>query len=689
MKKSDKVLFDKLCKLLFIIITCYLLYYFFFKRKPVHEGLTDVEKTEIFSTEDATYKDKVGTGCLHYNATYKGAVSSFSTSAAVNSWKKCAKKCKDTPPCKGFTYERSTKKCSTFDNISKGTVYKYSPKYTYTEHKGKVCRDIGFPSADHLTEAVCTLANGLCDKDKLGWTPQKKAGKEFGYPADGAAAAAGVGGELSSACPYLPYIPNEYTKHEGYTGNTTGTKPHNVCSGDTCPANLGWTPKKKNGKQNAGTHCPYFPAGDDTDAKRDITIKKAQKYCDSDTECTGITEYSGGTYVDKQQICFRKGPLSPSSVKIQGTNIYIKGEPSDANIQPYIDKAKQACSNIPQCKGIYVAKKGGFICFNKTVDKTKGTNAQMNCHIRSSTKNSKYGIVSGKIAGCYDKYPPTTGTTAPCTCTNGTPATGAKCTTPGAEICSACGGDYTLSTTTKKCDAKAGTNPCTCSNGTPATGAACTTQGAHICKTCNANYKIDTSSGRCVGGGGADTPCTCTNGTPATGAKCTTPGAEICGSCEKAYEIGDGNESDKCVKRCTCTNGEAVTASECTTPGAHICDSCREGYGFGGGNESDKCVKICTCTNGEPATGTECRMPGAHICESCEEGYGFGAGNDKCVKICKCRGGYPAKGAKCPKKGQQKCVVNPATERECKKGFTFDGEECSKCGIFNIFDDCG
>ena len=102
---------------------------------------------------------------------------------------------------------------------------------------------------------------------------------------------------------------------------------------------------------------------------------------------------------------------------------------------------------------------------------------------------------------------------------------------------------------------------------------------------------------------------------------------------------------------------------------------------------------ICICPNGTPATGSDCTTNGATICggESCNDGYGFGYGkdSDKCVKACKCKGGYPAMGKKCPKKGKQKCVVNPDTERECKKGFVFDGEECSKCGILNFFDDCG
>jgi hypothetical protein len=608
MKKSDKVLFDKLCKLFFIIITCYSLYYFFFKRKPLHEGLSDHEKQNIYLTNYATYKDTVPDNCLYYNETYKGTPTATSSgTGAPDSWEKCAKKCKDTSLCNGFTYERSAKKCDIFNDITKGTVYKYSPKYTYTEHKSKTCRDSGFPSADHLTEAVCTLANGLCDKDKLGWTPQKKAGKEFGYPADGAAAAAGVGGDPSSACPYLPYIPNEYTKHAGYTGNTTGTQPYNVCSGDTCPGKLGWTPKKNDaGIEHAGLHCPYFPAGDDTDAKRDLTIKLAQKYCDSDTECTGITEYSGGTYANKQQICFRKGTLSTISQKITGTNIYIKGEPSDANIQPYIGRAKQACSNIPECKGIYVAKKGGFICFNKTVYETRGTNARMNCHIKSSTVNPKYGIVSGEIANCYDKYPPTE-TNSPCTCSNGTPETGAKCTPKGAAICSTCANDYTLSD--KKCVPVAGKKPCTCTNGTAATGAECTSDNGHICKTCNAKYKMDTSSKRCV----TDTPsppptagggktCTCSNGTAATGTDCTPPGTEICSDCNDGYDLGY-----------------------------------QKGTGFGNGKDSDKCVKLCKCGGGYPAKGSECPKKG----------------QQKCVKNSnterKCKKGFTLDGEECNK----------------------------------------
>ena len=43
MKKSDKILLEKLCNFFIVIIAGYLLYYIFFKRKSL-EGMTDQEK---------------------------------------------------------------------------------------------------------------------------------------------------------------------------------------------------------------------------------------------------------------------------------------------------------------------------------------------------------------------------------------------------------------------------------------------------------------------------------------------------------------------------------------------------------------------------------------------------------------------------------------------------------------------
>jgi len=113
-----------------------------------------------------------------------------------------------------------------------------------------------------------------------------------------------------------------------------------------------------------------------------------------------------------------------------------------------------------------------------------------------------------------------------CTCSNGTPATGAACTTNNAVKCAKCAIGYTLNTSNNTCVA----NTCTCSNGTPATGAACTTNNAVKCASCTAGYTLN---------GTTCTPnnCTCPNGTPATGAACTTNNAVKCASCTAGYTL--------------------------------------------------------------------------------------------------------------------------------------------------------
>jgi len=99
-----------------------------------------------------------------------------------------------------------------------------------------------------------------------------------------------------------------------------------VCDSKTCSKEkLGWEPVVIDDKQHDGTHCPYFPKGDDTIAKQNRTIKLAQKYCDTlGNDCAGITAY---VRFKKPQICFRKkmDNKAQSKPKFSG-DCYIKME---------------------------------------------------------------------------------------------------------------------------------------------------------------------------------------------------------------------------------------------------------------------------------------------------------------------------------------------------------------------------
>ena len=86
-------------------------------------------------------------------------------------------------------------------------------------------------------------------------------------------------------------------------------------------------------------------------------------------------------------------------------------------------------------------------------------------------------------------------------------------------------------------------NTCSCPNGTPATGAACTTKNPVKCASCKAGYTLN---------GTTCTPntCTCSNGTPATGAACTKNKAVKCASCATGFHA----VGDRCVANPQCSS---------------------------------------------------------------------------------------------------------------------------------------
>ena len=174
-----------------------------------------------------------------------------------------------------------------------------------------------------------------------------------------------------------------------------------------------------------------------------------------------------------------------------------------------------------------------------------------------------------------------------CTCDNGVAATDTACTANNTEICASCdaGSDengYELNGDTcvacsngfdsdgQSCTQRS----CTCTNGAldgtdGATGADCTTDGADICKstaTCDTNYTpYDDSGGvrTCV------KQCSCTNGAGATGDECHTAGAEDCATCNSDY--------GRYLKEGAATSDDIHVCVKCSDFGAAFSDAVNAG----------------------------------------------------------------------------------------------------------------
>ena len=126
--------------------------------------------------------------------------------------------------------------------------------------------------------------------------------------------------------------------------------------------------------------------------------------------------------------------------------------------------------------------------------------------------------------------------------------------------------------------------------GAAATGAACTSNGANICTSCSSGYyKNGNSCSGCRSACGTGTrettscssssnrvctsnSCSCTNGAAATGAACTSNGASICTSCNSGYD----KTGNTCVARSrvlsTCTKkfGASANSNGCNC-GTSVC----------------------------------------------------------------------------------------------------------------------
>jgi hypothetical protein len=173
-------------------------------------------------------------------------------------------------------------------------------------------------------------------------------------------------------------------------------------------------------------------------------------------------------------------------------------------------------------------------------------------------------------------------------------------------------------------------NMCFCSNGTPKTGAACTSNNAHMCHACKVGYRLDGIS--CTARSNA---CKCSNGTPVTGSDCIRNGSPKCLSCNAGYTIST-TRSSCLLNKCICANGKPVSGSVCRRNGALMCKACNGGFMLN--TPRTACttyvqrVTACVCKNGAAATGNACPQNGAAVCLQCNVGYSLNAATRFCSK---------------------------------------------------------
>jgi len=233
-----------------------------------------------------------------------------------------------------------------------------------------------------------------------------------------------------------------------------------------------------------------------------------------------------------------------------------------------------------------------------------------------------------------------------CVCPLGTAVTGADCTTHDATLCADCtndGTDYTHNTGTKQCDS---VRACDCDGGTEAKGADCVTAGDATCAKCDAGYTLNDSDKTCGGN-----TCTCSGGTKAEGADCTSS-SEICTACSSNTQHVATNKS--CADNtCTCSNGTVVDS--CTTHDANACKACNNNFTLNGSKCDADGGNVCTCTNGTKVDDADCTTKDANECKSCSAGYKL-ASKACTANACTCTGGTGASGSACTTDGNAKCA---------------------------------
>ena len=248
-----------------------------------------------------------------------------------------------------------------------------------------------------------------------------------------------------------------------------------------------------------------------------------------------------------------------------------------------------------------------------------------------------------------------------CVCDNGVAATGAACTTHGAHICSSCSSDHyktgntctgcTTCATGKRqttaCTSASNRvctqNDCSCDNGVAATGAACTTDGANICSSCDSGYSgndcatniDDCASSPCQNGGNCTDgvnsyTCACAAGY--SGNDCAT-NIDDCASspCQNGGTCTDGVNSYTCA----CTKGfTGTTCNECgigkgknATTG-HCADCTHPNYNSV--TTHDAACAVQNCTDGQGVTSDNATWTTTGGCEDCKDGYESPNGSGQC-----------------------------------------------------------
>jgi hypothetical protein len=231
---------------------------------------------------------------------------------------------------------------------------------------------------------------------------------------------------------------------------------------------------------------------------------------------------------------------------------------AECNTNFTIDFATKSCKARKMCTGTY----------QETGTPPSGTPCVGDCIYQTDRwgKSFCYTTAQKSLWGAECVFCP-----VDCICPHGNPATGAKCTVPGATICKNCSVGFFLNSTTSGCQA----TTCSCLNGTAATGALCTSDGGHICASCDTSFFLSNVTLRCQAA-----VCTCQNGAAATGTKCPSNGAVVCESCSTGFFLRPDHACQANV--CTCRDGTAAAGVACTTHNMEKCISCNPGFNNNG-----------------------------------------------------------------------------------------------------------
>ena len=206
-------------------------------------------------------------------------------------------------------------------------------------------------------------------------------------------------------------------------------------------------------------------------------------------------------------------------------------------------------------------------------------------------------------------------------------------------------------------------NTCVCENGSPVTGADCTSDGAQLCLpgSCETGFHEQASLGNlsCIAN-----ECTCEKGFAAnfniwptnteTGDICLQHQSLNCAKCDEPNFILNTDpltnlRSCKATGNvCTCENGTGSSGDECAVDGQANCSDCNSGYTKKQSRGKSTCdANDCTCefnaadgfknwsTGMDGTNGSICETDGSIACSICANGFVIsridGSGTASCV----------------------------------------------------------